>query len=97
MAISRDSKIKKDLKESGVSVTSYRGQVLFEPWTVSTKTGGFYRVYTPFWNSVRDRSVEPSFEVPNCVSSPSKKPATLTVKDLDLAIEMSRGHKILSQ
>ena len=62
MAISRDSKIKKDLKESGVSVTSYRGQVLFEPWTVSTKTGGFYRVYTPFWNSVRDRSVEPSFE-----------------------------------
>ena len=97
MAISRDSKIKKDLKESGVSVTSYRGQVLFEPWTVSTKTGGFYRVYTPFWNSVRDRSVEPSFEVPNCVSSPSKKPATLTVKDLDLAIEMSRGRKILSQ
>ena len=97
MAISRDSKIKKDLKESGVSVTSYRGQVLFEPWTVSTKTGSFYRVYTPFWNSVRDRSVEPSFAAPNCVSSPVKKPETLTVKDLDLAIEMSRGHKILSQ
>ena len=61
-AIARDSEIKKDLKAQGISVKSFRGQVLFEPWTVSTKTGGFYRVYTPFWNSVRDRDVERSLQ-----------------------------------
>ena len=59
-AIARDTEIKKNLKARGISVKSCRGQVLFEPWTVSTKTGGFYRVYTPFWNSVRDRIVEQS-------------------------------------
>ena len=96
-AIARDTEIKKDLKANGISVTSYRGQVLFEPWTVSTKTGGFYRVYTPFWNSVRDRDVERSLQSPKSVSSPSSRPNSLSVGDLNLGNKMSRGRKILSQ
>ena len=28
---------------------------MFEAWTVETGTGGFYRVYTPFWKAVRGR------------------------------------------
>ena len=96
-AIARDSEIKKDLKAQGISVKSFRGQVLFEPWTVSTKTGGFYRVYTPFWNSVRDRDVERSLQSPKSVSSPSLMPNTLSVGDLNLGNNISRGRKILSQ
>ena len=38
---------------------SHEGHLLFEPWTVKTKTGGFYKVYTPYWNSVRDRYISP--------------------------------------
>ena len=96
-AIARDSEIKKDLKARGISAKSFRGQVLFEPWTVSTKTGGFYRVYTPFWNSVRDRNVERSLKPPKSVSSPSLRPNTLSVEDLNLGEKMSRGRKILSR
>ena len=96
-AIARDSEIKKDLKAHGISVKSFRGQVLFEPWTVTTKTGGFYRVYTPFWNSVRDRGVEPCLQSPKSVLSPTSRPNTLSVGDLNLGNNLSRGRKILSQ
>ena len=96
-AIARDSEIKKDLKAHGISVKSFRGQVLFEPWTVSTKTGGFYKVYTPFWNSVRDREVERCLQSPKSVSSPTLRPNTLSVGDLNLGNKMSRGRKILGQ
>jgi deoxyribodipyrimidine photo-lyase len=47
--------VKTALKEDGIAARSHAGHVLFEPWTVETGTGGFYRVYTPFWKAVRGR------------------------------------------
>ena len=96
-AIERDTEIKQDLKANCINAKSYRAQVLFEPWKVSTKTGGFYRVYTPFWNSVKDHFVDLSLNSPNSISSPSERPSTLTVEDLNLGTAMSRGSNILSK
>ncbi|MGA1760219.1 MAG: deoxyribodipyrimidine photo-lyase, partial [Paracoccaceae bacterium] len=58
ISISRDKEIKAQLSQNGIDARSFGGHVMFEPWDVSTKTGGFFRVYTPFWNAVRDRFVE---------------------------------------
>jgi len=40
-AIERDTQIKKSLTSKDIEVTSYRANLLSEPWTVETKTGGY--------------------------------------------------------
>ncbi|MBT7388975.1 MAG: deoxyribodipyrimidine photo-lyase, partial [Gammaproteobacteria bacterium] len=47
--IQRDSGLKTALKANGLSVTSYNGALLFEPWDTVKKDGYPYRVYTPFY------------------------------------------------
>jgi len=49
----RDREVKSWAKDNGLTAQSHLGHLLFEPWTVSTKTGGFYKVYTPLWKAVR--------------------------------------------
>ena len=56
-AIARDKAVKAGLKADGLEAESFTGHVLFEPWSVQTKTGDFYKVYTPMWKSVRDRQL----------------------------------------
>lgn len=50
----RDAAIKDGLTAQGVSVESFKGNLLVEPWEVKTKTGTPYRVFTPFWRSAKD-------------------------------------------
>lgn len=52
-AIARDQEIKAGLRGRGIEVESFAASVLFEPWTLKTKTGGPYRVFTPFYNATR--------------------------------------------
>lgn len=54
-AIERDSSIKANLKEQGFDVQSFNGSLLCEPWTIETKQGGFYKVYTRYWQACRER------------------------------------------
>jgi len=54
-AIARDKAIKTDLADRGIGVRSFNAALLFEPWTVETKAGGPYKVYTPFWRACRAR------------------------------------------
>lgn len=46
-----DAGIKEWATEQGIDATSYQANLLFEPWTVRTGTGGPYKVFTPFWRS----------------------------------------------
>jgi len=52
-AIERDTQIKKSLTSKDIEVTSYRANLLSEPWTVETKTGGYYKVFTPYWRNAK--------------------------------------------
>ena len=49
--------MKTALRADGRIAESHAGHLLHEPWTVETGTGGFYRVYTPYWKAVRGRVV----------------------------------------
>src|SRR6056297_3063890 len=84
-AIARDSAIKSALKERGVEAESHNAHLLFEPWTVQTQQGGYYKVYTPFWRAVKDR------EVPTPVSAPSKIPAPAGWPDSDVLDDWRMG------
>lgn len=50
-AIARDTALKERLTKAGVEVTSCNGVLLFEPWTVKTKSGEPFKVYSPFWRT----------------------------------------------
>ena len=93
----RDIAVKRNLSEKGVNVQSFKGHLLFEPWTVQTKVGGFYKVYTPMWNSVRDRDVPLPLPTPSRIPAPSFYPNSDCLADWNLGIGMRRGAKIVSQ
>ena len=47
-----DTAIKTELSDRGVDVQSRNGSLLREPWELKTKTGSFYKVFTPFWRAL---------------------------------------------
>ena len=49
----RDARLKKALSASGVVAESFKASLLFEPWEVTTQSGGSFKVFTPFWRACR--------------------------------------------
>ncbi|WP_425090940.1 cryptochrome/photolyase family protein [Tropicimonas sp. S265A] len=93
--IDRDRKVKKALAETGLSVESHAGHLLFEPWTVETGTGGFYKVYTPFWKSVRDRDPGAPLSATPSLGSPAAWPESDALADWELGAGMHRGAAVV--
>ncbi|MDT0167681.1 deoxyribodipyrimidine photo-lyase [Pseudarthrobacter sp. BRE9] len=64
-----DAAIKEWAGEKGLEASSFQANLLFEPWTVKTGSGGPYKVFTPFWRAclagqeVRD-PLEPPARIP---------------------------------
>jgi deoxyribodipyrimidine photo-lyase len=52
-AVARDTALKAALKADGVAVETHNAALLFEPWTVQTQAGGWFKVFTPFWRACR--------------------------------------------
>ena len=60
-----DQTLKTNLKSRGLRAESYKANLLSEPWEVTTKTGGFYKVFTPFWRAARASfTVDPDLPAP---------------------------------
>ncbi len=91
----RDTKVKAALKDNAITVKSFAGHVLFEPWTVETKTGVFYKVYTPMWKPARDRCVPSSIPTPGTIPAPSSWPQGDDLDSWQMDAAMHRGAEIL--
>ncbi len=50
-AIESDKAVKAALLEAGLEAQSFNGQLLREPWEVTTQAGAPMRVYSPFWRA----------------------------------------------
>ena len=48
-----DAAIKNTLKQRGVACESFNGRLLVEPWETKTGSGGWYKVFTPFWRALQ--------------------------------------------
>ncbi|MFA8385120.1 MAG: deoxyribodipyrimidine photo-lyase [Pelagibaca sp.] len=94
-AVARDSDVKAALKEQGIEAKSFAGHLMFEPWTVETKQGDYYKVYTPFWKSVRDRDVPAPASAPSSLPAPDHWPESEALADWDLAAAMDRGAQVV--
>ncbi|RDC73427.1 deoxyribodipyrimidine photo-lyase [Rhodovulum sp. 12E13] len=94
-SVERDTRVKAALKEDGLAPESHGGHLLFEPWTVETKSGGMYRVYTPMWRAVKDREVPAPDAAPARLPSPETWPASETLADWRLGAGMRRGAEVV--
>jgi len=96
-AIKRDTEIKEQLKATDIDVKSTGGRLMFEPWTVATKEGGMYKVYTPFWKAVRDRGVDDLIDAPAKLPKPESWPETDSLSDYTMGAAMRRGADVVAQ
>lgn len=84
-ATERDARIKAALKAAGRSAESFPGSCLCEPWSVRTKAGGPFSVFTPFWKalSAMGDPAEPLPE-PAAIPVPADGPASAALDALSL-------------
>ena len=78
-----DAAIKDRLKARGLEVQSFNAHLLVEPWELKTGSGGYYRVFTPFWKSLRAAYRAPA-ALPRPASLSGPKVESLPVGDLGL-------------
>lgn len=96
-AIARDTEVKQQLKAQGAAARSHGGRLLFEPWSVETKTGGMYKVFTPFWKSVRVRDVDSLRPAPSEIPAPDTWPASEEISDWKMGAAMRRGADVVAR
>ena len=94
-SIARDSAVKSALKENGVEARSFAGHLVLEPWTVESGSGGYYRVFSPMWKSVRTREIDAPLPEPGKLQAPESWPASDSLDDWALGAAMNRGAAVL--
>lgn len=86
--IDTDTIVKAELKARGVEASSHNAHLLYEPWTVKTKTGDPVKVFTPFWRAARALG-DPATPIPAPRHVPAadwhaNTPARAALADLNL-------------
>jgi len=95
--VARDTAVKAALKAAGVEARSFAGHLMHEPWEVQTGQGGFYRVFTPYWRTVRDRGVAAPAAAQVRAAGPAVWPASERLEDWHLGAAMNRGAAVVAR
>lgn len=57
------SNLEKKLSLNQIELKTFKANLLFEPWEIKSKTGGCFKVFTPFWksclNTENERTIYP--------------------------------------
>ena len=93
--IARDRKVKIELRAQSLDANSFPGNLIFEPWEVTTGAGGFYRVFTPFWKNARQIQATPPCAIPLRLSAPAVWPRSDDLADWTARHRMGRGAAIV--
>lgn len=93
--VARDKIAKAELGRLSVDAKSLPGHLLFEPWAVETKEGGFYKVYSPFWRAVQNLGVGKVLSAPAAIPAPTNWPKSDKLADWSLDAPMRRGAQIV--
>ncbi len=75
--VARDTAIKEGLKARGLDARSFNANLLAEPWTIRNKSGGPFKVFTPFWRAVSADLAPPHpTGAPTALTPPPTPPAS---------------------
>jgi deoxyribodipyrimidine photo-lyase len=81
----RDKEVAAALAERGVGIEGFRTALLFEPWEITTTTGGPYGVYTPFSRACFAAPAPPQPTPPPArIPAPAAVPASDRLDDWSL-------------
>jgi deoxyribodipyrimidine photo-lyase len=83
-AIARDGELKRSLP----AAQSFNGALLHEPWTVATGAGTPYRVFTPFWDTLRGMTPPRAPLPPPRLAHAACRPRSLRPQDLGLLTDL---------
>ncbi len=95
--INRDTHIKTSLEQKDIEVNSFNGSLLREPWEVKTGSGTHYKVFTPFWRTIKSmglsRSLIPAPKAINAFSGPVKSDNLSSLKLLPQNPDWAKSFK----
>ncbi|MEQ8822313.1 MAG: deoxyribodipyrimidine photo-lyase [Sumerlaeia bacterium] len=95
--IAQSAAVKEALRDEGVEVKGFDGNILMPPWELKTGAGTPYSVYTPYWKSMRKAACIPEpLPAVGKLGKSSKSPASKTVEDLDLLPSIPWDESILA-
>jgi deoxyribodipyrimidine photo-lyase len=85
MARVRDGILRGGIEAEGIEVAVFGGHLLYEPEILRTRSGGPYRVFTPFWNACRALGDPPAPRpAPSRLEAPAAWPASEPLASLGL-------------
>ncbi|WP_428409419.1 cryptochrome/photolyase family protein [Hyphococcus sp.] len=81
-----DKTLKSDLCDNGVNIETFNGNLLREPWELKTGSGGYYKVFTPFWKALKQaKPARADTEAkPRKIETPNSFPKGDKLTDWDL-------------
>ena len=79
--IKRDEGVESRCRDAGMAPRSFNAALLFEPCAVRTRTGGHYRVFTPFWRQCLKQGFEPAEGAVRRLPPPTNWPASEELAD----------------
>ncbi|XP_017698650.1 cryptochrome-1 [Phoenix dactylifera] len=64
VSLIRDHKIKNELADLGISVQSFNGDLLYEPWEVYDENGLAFTAFNAYWDKCMSLPIEPTLPLP---------------------------------
>jgi deoxyribodipyrimidine photo-lyase len=96
-ARARDAETMGGLDAEGIETRDFTGHLLFEPESVETKSGGYYKVYTPYMKSLRGRDPGAPLPASARLPAPDRWPPSESLDDWDMGRDMNRGGAVVAQ
>ena len=79
--LTRDKAVEAVLGKLAIDANVSNAALLAEPWTIQTKQGGPYKVFTPYWRNVREQlRPQPPARAPDKIASPPTAGGTTIAK-----------------
>ncbi|PIW26744.1 MAG: deoxyribodipyrimidine photolyase [Rhodospirillales bacterium CG15_BIG_FIL_POST_REV_8_21_14_020_66_15] len=81
----RDAAIARDLQARGIRTECLDASLLFDPREIRTKAGGWFKVYSPFWDACGAAGdPPPPVPAPDTLAAPAVRPGSDALDDLTL-------------
>ncbi len=81
----RDDALLSWLESKQITAETFNSALLCEPWTVATKSGKPFRVFTPFWKAcLRMPAPEEPLPAPTTIPAPNRFPKSSDLEDFSL-------------
>ncbi|AES60287.1 putative deoxyribodipyrimidine photo-lyase [Medicago truncatula] len=96
VSLVRDHNIKEKLVELGISVQSYNGDLLHEPWDIYDESGHAFTTFDPFWSRCLQMQMKTYSTIPPCQLIPAQgKVEKHSIEQLGLEDELETSSNAL--